>query len=216
MIKSVLALSDTHCNSLSEILEGYEADILLHAGDWLCYGNTREWYKILTDLELVRDKFKYVVCTAGNHDHYVEDNISLAKKEMADIGVTLLIDEMVEVDGLRIYGSPRTPRYGNWAFMHERGEEIERFWRMIPDNLDILMTHGPPHKILDQNPAGEFCGDWSLGFMTRKLNKPPKHFIFGHIHSGYGSIAFDVTTYYNVAICNENNMPWNKPTVIEL
>ena len=38
----------------------------------------------------------------------------------------------------------RQPRFGDWGFNLDRGEDMLRKWNMIPDNIDILITHGPP------------------------------------------------------------------------
>lgn len=42
------------------------------------------------------------------------------------------------------FRSFRTPVFCDWAFMKHRGEAINKIWKKIPTNIDILVTHGPP------------------------------------------------------------------------
>lgn len=64
-----------------------------------------------------------------------------------------LKDSWTSVCGLKVYGSPWQPEFGDWAFNLERGEELLQKWNMIPAGVDVLMTHGPP--------VGEY---WDLFF----------------------------------------------------
>ena len=63
--------------------------------------------------------------------------------------------------GYKFYGSPWSPTFYNWGFNADRGPDILKWWKKIPTETDILITHGPPHKILDKCmngfPAG--CKD---------------------------------------------------------
>jgi hypothetical protein len=38
----------------------------------------------------------------------------------------------------------RQPTHRGWAFNADRGEEILKIWNKIPNNTDVLITHGPP------------------------------------------------------------------------
>jgi len=55
-----------------------------------------------------------------------------------------LEDSMVEIEGIRIYGSPWTLSYHDWVFQLDGGEEIKRMWDLIPTGVDVLVTHNPP------------------------------------------------------------------------
>ncbi len=101
-----------------------------------------------------------------------------------------LQDSMIELFGIKFYGSPWVPCFNNWAFMFKRGNELEEIWNKIPNNIDVLITHGPPiyHGDLsdqyDQQLQSNCVGDVEL--MKQIINiKPPLH-IFGHNHEGYG------------------------------
>jgi hypothetical protein len=61
---------------------------------------------------------------------------------------TYLDHEMVEVEGLKIFGSPYQPLFYNWGFQYHNSRANE-IWSKIPEGVDILLTHGPPRGILD-------------------------------------------------------------------
>ena len=35
----------------------------------------------------------------------------------------------------------RQPRFGDWAFNVDRGEEILKKWNKIPENIDVLISN---------------------------------------------------------------------------
>jgi hypothetical protein len=87
------------------------------------------------------------------------------------------------------YGSPWSPEFCDWAFNAERGEQSRAIWSKIPDDVDILITHGPPHGILDYVPRSkEHCGCEELLKVVKERVKPRLH-IFGHIHETYGKFT---------------------------
>jgi hypothetical protein len=66
---------------------------------------------------------------------------------LQDDGLTLYFDghngDFPE-DNIRIYGSPHQPFFFNWAFnLPRNGPELAEKWAAIPENTDILITHGP-------------------------------------------------------------------------
>lgn len=38
----------------------------------------------------------------------------------------------------------RTPWFNGWGFNLPRGQSLLDKWNLIPEGIDILMTHGPP------------------------------------------------------------------------
>ncbi len=67
------------------------------------------------------------------------------KKLISDCdGITYLEDSSCNLFGYRIWGAPWQPKLGTWAFNLERGEQCLEAWKRIPDDTDILITHGPP------------------------------------------------------------------------
>jgi Icc-related predicted phosphoesterase len=137
-----------------------------------------------------------------------------------------LCDSGTEFEGLKIWGSPWTPVFFNWHFMKKRGEEIKKQWDLIPDDIDILITHGPPFGILDvsglssrRKPGGFHCGCKDLTQTLERLTKLKLH-VFGHIHDGYGKMAIGHKgrefTCVNASIMDEDYNPVNKPIRVVL
>lgn len=176
-------ISDTH--SLHNHLSIPEnIDMIVHSGDAT---NQREPIKNLPELISFLDWYskipvKYKLYVPGNHDTSVASRL-ITPEQIKDMGITYLEDEEVVIEGYKIYGSPWVPTYGDWSFMTAR-HKIYRKWFNIPEDTDVLVTHGPPQGILDlsinRNKEMEFCGDKSL--LTAILNINPKLHCFGHIH----------------------------------
>jgi len=59
---------------------------------------------------------------------------------------------------LKIWGSPITPWFEDLAFNRDLGSEIKNHWGLIPDDKDILITHGQPSSILDETVYGKRTG----------------------------------------------------------
>lgn len=211
-------ISDTHCQ-LAKV-DVPDGDYLFHAGDLTYRGTIPETQSEIKELALLRQRFKGVYFTPGNHDwlFYMEQR-GLARQMLDDAGVTLLEDREVEVEGLRVYGSPWVPQFFDWAFMlPRRSEDLALRWAAIPEGLDLLVTHGPPYGVLDETPDGVLAGCELLADRLRSMDKPPKFHAFGHIHSGWG---YDRrpgarTISLNAAICNSYYEPDNRPLEVEI
>lgn len=217
----IVLISDTHSKHkrLGELPEG---DMIIHAGDVSGRGYFKEveafceWYRNLN--------FKYKILIAGNHDFYFEHNDhSMIEHQLKPIVVNpavvtegmpiiYLHDSMVEIEGIKIWGSPYTPEFYNWAFMKKRGKELEDHWKKIPYGMDIVITHGPPKGILDECP--EHVGDED--HLNRILEVRPKYNVFGHIHEGYGIYKGIHTTFINASVLDREYMCVNDPIVIDL
>ena len=153
-MKTIVAISDTH-NKHKAITKDLPAgDIIIHAGDCTNAGKPEE---LLNFLNWFSDlPYKHKIFIAGNHDFCFEPTLSAfppiypdIAQEFKDKGVIYLMDQTAYVEGLTIYGSPWQPKYYDWAFNVDRGAAIAKKWEMIPDYVDILITHGPPFGILD-------------------------------------------------------------------
>lgn len=178
-------ISDTHTyHELLTIPEGI--DMVIFSGD--C-SNPRDPYANEPEVRAFIDWYsnlyvKYKIFVAGNHDSSIEKGL-VTKKDFEDKGIVYLENEGVEIEGLKIWGSPVTPTFGNWCFMKAR-EKINRVWEHIPEDTDILIIHGPPKGILDHsyNREGKYerCGCNAL--RKQVLNRiKPQLMCFGHIHN---------------------------------
>lgn len=180
---TVVCISDTH-NCQLPLPEG---DILVHAGDLTQSGSLKEIQQAIDWLKSQPHRHKIVI--AGNHDTILDPEYpsghACDRDKIEWGGVIYLQSNSVTVQStaeryVKIFGSPFTPRHGNWAFQHPRSQDV---WKdLIPDDVDILITHGPPKGHLDVNGLGcEF-----LLKRLWKMSKKPKLHVFGHIHAGYG------------------------------
>src|SRR5262249_42249694 len=146
----------------------------------------------------------------GNHELLVESGLPDSRKWLTDHcpRAHLLIEESVIVNGVKIYGSPITPFFCNWAWNRARGNKraeqhvgygktkyanpIKPHWDKIPDDTQILITHGPPFDILDKtvyangDPRNEPLGCEDLTNRIKELKDLDLHF-FGHIHHPGGT-----------------------------
>jgi Icc-related predicted phosphoesterase len=210
VLMKLVFLSDTH--SKHRAVENISGDIVIHCGDFTRRGKNSEIIEFLDWFSSL--DFKYHILVAGNHDFGLEDSgVFDYSKILKDKGVIYLEDSGVNINGLNFWGSPYQPEFNNWAFNLKRGEELKKHWDMIPDDTDILITHGPPHKILDLCPSGN-VGCEELLKRVSSLNL--KIHAFGHIHEGYGSRDIDGTYFINCSILDEYYRIKNKPVVIEL
>ena len=123
-------------------------------------------------------------------------------------------DSGVTIHGINIWGSPITPWFYDWAFNRERGVEINKHWKLIPKNTDILITHGPPSGILDLVNADRTVGCEDL---LKRINSiKPKVHVFGHIHEAYGSEVSGYTKFINSSILDEHYEIKNNPILFQL
>jgi len=152
-----------------------------------------------------------VVAVAGNHDLLFEEHPQYA----TNASWKYLHDSGCEVGGLKIWGSPWQPTFGQgWAFNLDESQLADK-WALIPDDTDILLLHGPPRGYGDYSPFGnEHCGSPSL--LQRIVEIKPRLVVSGHIHSGNGVRHLGRTTIVNASYVNEQYRPAFPPLVIEI
>lgn len=206
----IVHLSDTHfAHQFIEIPDG---DILIHTGDALGRGSLQELGQFARWMQALPHKHKIYV--PGNHDEVVEKMTPLARETLGP-DITMLINESVTIEGQHIWGSPYTPFFNNWSFMRYRGPLIAEIWELIPDDVDILLTHGPPHGILDEVPTGMDKNVGCEELRKRLKTIKPKLHLFGHIHEGYGHQRIDGIDFYNSAIQGEFYEPLRAAQIID-
>lgn len=205
-------ISDTHGlhRSIHDMPDG---DVLIHAGDISNLGQPRELFEFNNWLGEIKHKYSKIYITPGNHDLTFESHAAFACSLITNARV--LMDNMVEYNGINLYFSPYQPTFCDWAFNLERGQPLKDKWDKIPDNVDILVTHGPPYNILDKTSAGEIVGCEELAKALETRLRPKVH-VFGHIHEGYGQMQRKDTLYVNASICTERYEPINEPIVVDL
>lgn len=212
----IVCISDTHGEHRRLRLP--EGDILVHAGDFSKKGEILEAADFSNWLAEISPNYRTVCFVAGNHDLcMVNQNREMILNIFSSLpnNVHYLENNKVEVEGLKIWGSPQSAnfeaaRYCR-AFFAERGAEIRWYWDIIDDDVDILITHGPPMNILDRTMDGENAGCFDLFYRLDKLKQLKLH-VFGHIHEGYGECGRCV----NASIMDEDYDPYNLPIVKEI
>ena len=217
----IIFISDTH-NQHNLIPTHYldntdgSVDTIIHAGDVSSRGTEDEikvflnWFSKLP--------FKNKIFIPGNHDWFFER----VSKHIIDYTmskypeVVLLNDSGIEIDGIKIWGSAITPYFGGWAF-NRVGEEIKKHWDMIPEDTNILITHGGPLGIGYNNVTleGQDVGCPYLAIKITELSDL-KIFCQGHIHEGYGSYQIDNgPLFLNASVLNRRYKMCNKPIIVD-
>ena len=187
-------------------------DVLIHAGDISRMGKEGQVVDFIQ--WFAQQPFEHKIFIAGNHDFYFERMPDDDIKKIIPPEVIYLNDSSVTINGIKIWGSPITPWFFDWAFKRYRGADIRRHWDLIEPDTDILVTHGPVYNILDKTVSGDHVGCEDL-LNTVKTIKPKVH-ICGHIHEAYGRVAVDGTTFINGSVLNENYVLVNEAVVFEV
>lgn len=214
----ILCISDTH-NKHRHYANLPKADMIIHSGDALYDGTEKEAGDFMDWFEALNIEHKIFV--PGNHDIFFERFPVLCKEGMPS--VKILIHDYIEIEGIKIFGSPYTPMWKPWAFIYDRKDPAaaRKVWDKIPENLDILITHGPPKNVLD------FAHNQHLGckFLRRAVERiKPKYHIFGHIHepqkSGLRILTEEIgqssVTFVNATVLDEFYLPTKEPILITI
>ena len=215
----LVCLSDTH--GLHDALMVPDGDVLIHAGDMTMGGREAEVQAFADWIVSLPHACKIVI--AGNHDWLFERAATRARELLAD--VTYLMDEGTEAAGLRIWGSPWQPWFFDWAFNLPRGDALRDKWDLIPPDIDVLVTHGPPSGYLDgaERPVWfgaddgvdpDHVGCEELRVALDRVQ--PRLHVFGHIHEGYGQARHGSTILVNASTCDADYRPVNPPVVVDL
>lgn len=250
MSLKIVHISDTHGAKHHSKLVIPECDVLIHSGDIGGRTSVPEVAEFLIWFEKQPARKKIFV--AGNHDICLDRKwsanlrsqnrsieamlASQANRDSLDLiknyDVTYLCDEEYVWEGVKFYGSPYSPSFHrqHWAFNADRGQEIQKIWSKIPSDVNVLITHGPPYKILDhvddkyREKVGEDmnvgCKDL-LDVIKKRLFHLKLH-CFGHIHSQYGIILNSISNsrtclFSNGAVLdNDYNMLIKNPLIINL
>lgn len=179
----ICLLSDTH--GRLPVLP--PCDLILHAGD-LCpnFGRYDDMFRqprwIDTHFRAWREyQSAPFIGTAGNHDFAFQRRELIPKIP----NTTFLLDEYIEFQGLKIYASPYSLRFYDWAFMAAE-DKLDIIYSKIPEGLDFLIVHGPPLYLgnRDRVVTGDNVGSEAL---RRHIERAlPKHVVTGHIHEARG------------------------------
>lgn len=196
----IVCISDTHSVPWLSELVIPSGDVLVHAGDGTNSGKPED---IRAWLEWVGSQpHRHKIVIAGNHDWVFERDPEAARRLVPE-GVTYLQDSGCILDGVRFWGSPWQPSYSTWAFyLPGASQGIRERWDRIPSDTDVVVTHTPPHGILDK--AGRKEGRLGCEELTIRLSaiKPQLH-IFGHVHEAHGTRRKAGTLHVNACVLDD-------------
>ena len=228
----IVAISDLH-GSLDFVVP--EGDIFTISGD-ICPVTNHDvryqqkwvkktfipWLKAKIDKGIIKD----CVWVSGNHDWMFQDMMYDGTEDQfrsqLPKHIHYLRDTMVDINGLKIYGTPWSAEFCGWAFMKtELG--LENVYKNIPENADIVLSHGPAYE---HNDAVRFEPYEPLGSkaLLARIEKTTNQLLFqGHIHSGLHDVTFinrknnvNACKCYNVSLLDESYNIAYEPLEIEI
>ena len=148
---------------------------------------------------------RFRVITCGNHEFPVEAEPEKWRRRLSN--ATLLLNESVTIEGLKIWGSPVTKADGAFGMPSEI--DREKLWNTIPADTDILMTHGPPLNVLDQ-------GSGCAALRRAVIRVKPRLHCFGHVHSAYGTLPTQRMLFINASVMDDEGAPSRSPVLLNL
>lgn len=218
-----VVISDTH-NRIDSGFVLPEGDILIHCGDLTMKGGTDEIHSFISCLTNWRFRHKIVI--AGNHDFTFDplfcrtankSNLHYNEALKRELGryCTYLEDSGVDLYGYRLWGTPWIPRHTKSAFSLSDGcAELRAKREMIPDNIDILITHGPAYGLNDLTVDNRHVGCPLLLESFQRIH--PLIHLCGHIHECHGIAETRHFPSVNAAICAKKYRPIHRPFVFDL
>lgn len=205
----LICISDTHSRHWD--LKLPDGDVLIHAGDLTRQGRAEEIEDFNRWLESLPHQHKIVI--AGNHDFLFEQEPERAKALLTH--AHYLEDSGIEIEGIKFWGSPVSPRFFDWAFNRDRGEDIASHWQKIPADTHVLITHTPPFGCLDRVWFKRQVGCEALR-EALESNLKPWALICGHIHENSGHQQLGPTHVINSASLDRRYRPIQPIWEIEL
>jgi len=214
-------ISDTH-GMLPDPSKFEEADFIIHAGDigpdrWKGNRAVFPWYQE-EFAEWARAFYtKPIYLTWGNHDFIGERVQPDTIDEAMPDNVQFLVDKQIEIEGKKVWFSPWSNLFGNWAFMKGENDLKEKYFKEIPDDTQVIVSHGPPYGLGDKiywDGRDQHVGSRSLlAFMDRSTQL--ELVICGHIHEARGLYKDEGIDVRNVSLVDEKYQPIFNPIIID-
>lgn len=223
----ICALSDMH----GQLVNIEPCDLVLICGDSVSLKmqrydeSTEEWYRGVFKNWAENLPCEKVLWIAGNHD-YMEGKADRYREMFTKVDkVTYLEDDgyiyQKGDESLKIWGTPWCKKFGTWHFM-AKPEILKEKFSLIPEGLDILITHDAPlgcsDVLLDKS-----CFWWTPNHIGNpelaeaiKEKKPRYHFS-GHLHSCLKEvIEWEGVKHANVSILGEDYVIDSEPLYLDV
>lgn len=218
-------ISDTHGHhDMLEIPK--DIDVVVFSGD---ESNYRDPVRNEFEFNSFIDWYSKVpvfhkIMIAGNHSSFIYHHKKEANNRMVKSGIIYLDGEYININGVKFFGDPYTPKFHDWCFMADRSK-MDRRWSSVEDSVDVLITHGPPFSILDtsinRDHGYDLCGDKALLRHVRRIN--PFYHLFGHIHDvesivNFGTRNIDGITFSNGSVVKDGGFGqiYHNGTILEI
>jgi Icc-related predicted phosphoesterase len=188
----LVVISDTHTQHPK--LKLPEGDILIHCGDFTIQGTKYETTQFVQWFGQQPHPNKILV--SGNHDFFCEEEPEFIEALCAVHGINYLQNSSTRIRGIKFYGSPHTPWFYDWAWNFPRNDDgttASKCWANIPDDTDVLITHGPAHLIGDRVKKPRPGEDPNVGcpeLRKRIESLNLRLHCWGHIHEQYGTYQY--------------------------
>eukprot|EP01059_Diplonema_ambulator_P028394 TRINITY_DN4717_c0_g2_i1.p1 TRINITY_DN4717_c0_g2~~TRINITY_DN4717_c0_g2_i1.p1 ORF type:complete len:283 (+),score=60.17 TRINITY_DN4717_c0_g2_i1:537-1385(+) len=200
----VVCVSDTH--GWHRRVGVPECDVLVHSGDICALGGTTEMIEDFRQWVTSQDA-RHAVVVAGNHDGILLKMFRTLEERKAFFHPAVYLEnEEAVVGGLRIFGSPHSPKSNSnnnaWQFRAE--EDLHRQWDRIPRHLDVLVTHAAPRI-----PPHTVKGDPYLARIVAEAQ--PRLHLCGHYHNDYNTIPPSPPSQTHTVIAPLASVPFHIP-----
>ena len=199
----ILHLSDTH-NQHRQLGNLPVADVIIHSGDITFTGTGEEMLDFIVWFGSLN--YQYKIFIAGNHDYVLEGKAHERIQGFLPENCFYLSNSGITINRINFWGIP-------FFFSPDETNTDTKKIELIPDDVDVLITHRPPYGILDQSNSIRYgCSD--LLQVVRRIR--PSYHLFGHIHDAYGIEKHKQTTFANAAVVDANYRFVNDPILFEL
>lgn len=199
----ILHLSDTH-GFHRQLGSLPAADIIVHSGD-ISFVGTGDAIVDFIDWFVELD-YKYKIFIAGNHDFLLEGKSADRIQRFLPKNCYYLYNSGVKINDLKFWGMP-------FFFSPEDDSQYIEEINRIPNDTDILITHQPPHGILDRSRNTSFG---SVHLLNKVTEIKPRYHLFGHIHDAYGTETHNQTIFSNASMVDEQYQLINNPIILEI
>lgn len=207
----IVVISDTHGRHRE--LGNLSGDVLVHAGDieMLFERDMGRFYLDDIDDWFAEQHFDRIFCIGGNHDFALERRVVDGHQPFRN--ATWLHERAETFAGVTFYGASWVPMLRQLPFYAD-AESLSAAWSRIPDSVDVLVTHTPPHGILDVSGSGKVLGCHGLADRLKMLT-PALH-CFGHVHNSAGHRKISGTNYVNATSVNSDFQIAHTPFLFDL